>query len=131
MQGRDKEATPKLIAPLQDELYKQVPGARITVRQLQTNPVETPVEVIAGGKRTPGSAGDHERRLQDELLALARLEKIVKMSRIWINSRPWDGIAERVRFSRLLRPRFVRLAHQNRRTKTDNVALEPNRPIIP
>src|SRR5438132_3746634 len=35
---RHKEATPKLIGPLQDELNKQVPGAWITVRQLQTNP---------------------------------------------------------------------------------------------
>src|SRR5580765_8729806 len=45
VQVRDKEATPKLIGPLQDELNRQVPGVWITVRQLQTNPVETPVEV--------------------------------------------------------------------------------------
>src|SRR5216684_2111332 len=50
VQVRDKEATPKLIGPLQDELNKQVPGAWITVRQLQTNPVETPVEVLMSGQ---------------------------------------------------------------------------------
>ena len=50
VQVRDKEATPKLIGPLQEELNKQVPGAWITVRQLQTNPVETPVEVLISGK---------------------------------------------------------------------------------
>jgi multidrug efflux pump len=50
VQVRDKEATPKLIGPLQDELNKQVPGAWITVRQLQTNPVETPVEVLIIGQ---------------------------------------------------------------------------------
>src|SRR6266478_806575 len=50
VQVRDKEATPKLIGPLQDELNKQVPGAWITVRQLQTNPVETPVEVLVTGQ---------------------------------------------------------------------------------
>jgi multidrug efflux pump subunit AcrB len=50
VQVRDKEATPKLIGPLQDELNKQVPGAWITVRQLQTNPVETPVEVLISGQ---------------------------------------------------------------------------------
>ncbi len=50
VQVRDKEATPKLIGPLQDELNKQVPGAWITVRQLQTNPVETPVEVLITGQ---------------------------------------------------------------------------------
>jgi multidrug efflux pump subunit AcrB len=50
VQVRDKEATPKLIGPLQDELNKRVPGAWITVRQLQTNPVETPVEVLISGQ---------------------------------------------------------------------------------
>jgi multidrug efflux pump subunit AcrB len=50
VQVRDKEATPKLIGPLQDELNKRVPGAWITVRQLQTNPVETPVEVLIIGQ---------------------------------------------------------------------------------
>src|ERR1700675_1610823 len=50
VQVRDKEATPKLIGPLQDELNKQVPGAWITVRQLQTNPVETPVEFLITGQ---------------------------------------------------------------------------------
>src|SRR5205807_8345124 len=50
VQVRDKEATPKLIGPLQDELNKQVPGAWITVRQLQTNPVETPVEILIAGQ---------------------------------------------------------------------------------
>jgi multidrug efflux pump subunit AcrB len=47
---RDKEATPKLIGPLQAALSKQVPGAWITVRQLQTNPVETPVEILISGQ---------------------------------------------------------------------------------
>src|SRR5260370_7785270 len=50
VQVREKEAAPKLIGPLQDELNKHVPGAWITVRQLQTNPVETPVEVLISGQ---------------------------------------------------------------------------------
>jgi len=50
VQVSDKEATPKLIGPLQAELNKQVPGAWITVRQLQTNPVETPVEILISGQ---------------------------------------------------------------------------------
>ena len=50
VQVRDKEAAPKLIGPIQEELNKQVPGAWITVRQLQTNPVETPVEVLISGQ---------------------------------------------------------------------------------
>jgi len=50
VQVSDKEATPKLIGPLQAALNKQVPGAWITVRQLQTNPVETPVEILISGQ---------------------------------------------------------------------------------
>src|SRR6266576_1365997 len=50
VQVREKEATPKLIGSIQQELNKQVPGAWITVRQLQTNPVETPVEVLISGQ---------------------------------------------------------------------------------
>src|SRR5437016_4200044 len=50
VQVRDKEATPRLIGPIQNELNKQVPGAWITVRQLQTNPVETPVEILISGQ---------------------------------------------------------------------------------
>jgi len=50
VQVSDKEATPKLIGPLQAALNKQVPGGWITVRQLQTNPVETPVEILISGQ---------------------------------------------------------------------------------
>jgi len=50
VQVTDKEATPKLIGPLQSALNKRVPGAWITVRQLQTNPVETPVEILISGQ---------------------------------------------------------------------------------
>jgi multidrug efflux pump subunit AcrB len=50
VQVSDKEATPKLIGPLQGALNRQVPGAWITVRQLQTNPVETPVEILISGQ---------------------------------------------------------------------------------
>ena len=47
---RDKEASPKLARPIQDALAKEVPGAWITVRQLQTNPVENPVELLISGQ---------------------------------------------------------------------------------
>jgi multidrug efflux pump subunit AcrB len=50
VQVSDKELTPKIIGPLQAALNRQVPGAWITVRQLQTNPVETPVEVLISGQ---------------------------------------------------------------------------------
>ncbi len=46
----DKEASPKLAQPIQDALNREVPGAWITVRQLQTNPVENPVELLISGQ---------------------------------------------------------------------------------
>ncbi len=50
VQVSDKELTPKIIGPLQSALSRKVPGAWITVRQLQTNPVETPVEILISGQ---------------------------------------------------------------------------------
>src|SRR5712672_1899861 len=50
VQVSDKELTPKIIGPLQAALSREVPGAWITVRQLQTNPVETPVEILISGQ---------------------------------------------------------------------------------
>jgi multidrug efflux pump len=47
----DKEATPMFKRPLQDALDKEVPGAWITVRQLQTNPVENPVELLISAQQ--------------------------------------------------------------------------------
>ena len=46
----DKEASPELARPIQDALDKEVPGAWITVRQLQTNPVDNPVELLISGQ---------------------------------------------------------------------------------
>jgi multidrug efflux pump subunit AcrB len=40
----DKNDTPLLAGPLQYAISQNVPGARVDVRQLQTNPVEYPVE---------------------------------------------------------------------------------------
>src|SRR6202050_1343068 len=66
VQVRDKKATPKLIGPIQEELNKQVPGAWITVRQLQTNPVETPVEILISGQADtdPRTEGEDIRSLR-------------------------------------------------------------------
>jgi multidrug efflux pump subunit AcrB len=45
IQLSDKEATPELVKPLQSRLSAEIPGAFLIVHQLQTNPVEFPVEV--------------------------------------------------------------------------------------
>jgi multidrug efflux pump subunit AcrB len=41
----DKEITPEFVAKLQPVLSAEIPGARLDVRQLQTNPVDYPVEI--------------------------------------------------------------------------------------
>ncbi|MGC1905349.1 MAG: efflux RND transporter permease subunit [Candidatus Acidiferrum sp.] len=45
----DKEDTPKLIGALQQAISDNVAGARVDVRQLQTNPVDYPVELRVTG----------------------------------------------------------------------------------
>lgn len=45
----DKEATPGMIKQLQSALADEVPGAYLTVHQLQTNPVEFPIEIRLSG----------------------------------------------------------------------------------
>ncbi len=45
----EKEATPGVVAQLQSALSKEIAGAYVTVHQLQTKPVEFPVEVQIAG----------------------------------------------------------------------------------
>ena len=45
-----KEDTPLLVRPLQKRLSAEIAGARINVRQLQTNPVEVPIEIRLSGR---------------------------------------------------------------------------------
>jgi multidrug efflux pump subunit AcrB len=45
IQVSDKDATPELAGPIEEALTREMPGAYILFHQLQTNPVEEPVEV--------------------------------------------------------------------------------------
>ncbi len=46
LQVDDKEDSPTLVGPIQAAVSSKVPGARIEVKQLQTNPVEQPVQIM-------------------------------------------------------------------------------------
>ena len=46
----DKDDMPKLVGPLQTALSDSVPGAYLDVRQLQTNPVQYPIEIHVFGQ---------------------------------------------------------------------------------
>ncbi len=53
----DKEVTPEFVDQVQPVLSATVPGARIDMRQLQTNPVNYPVEVRVTSRADVGTAG--------------------------------------------------------------------------
>jgi multidrug efflux pump subunit AcrB len=77
IQLNDKEATPKLMRPLQEALSREIPGAFLTVHQLQTNPVEFPIEVNISGVSdvdTRDEKQDNEtlRRLAGEVQDILR-----------------------------------------------------------
>lgn len=65
----DKELTPHLVAPLQNALSAKIPGARIDLRQLQTNPVENPIEVRLAGQVDIGTRNEDSQ--METLRALA------------------------------------------------------------
>lgn len=46
LQIEDKEDMPSLVGPLQSALSARIAGARIEVKQLQTNPVEQPIQIL-------------------------------------------------------------------------------------
>jgi multidrug efflux pump subunit AcrB len=73
----DKEATPGMIGQLQSTLAKEVPGAYVTVHQLQTNPVEFPVEIRLSG--TSDVDPNRESADNEVLRSLAtRVENILR-----------------------------------------------------
>lgn len=46
LQVEDKEDMPEFVGPLQAALSAKVAGARVDVKQLQTNPVEQPIQIL-------------------------------------------------------------------------------------
>jgi multidrug efflux pump len=68
----DKEEMPRLVDHLQQALSRAVPEALLDVRQLQTNPVEIPLEVRLFGR------SDLDLRPEDDMRTLRRLAEQVK-----------------------------------------------------
>ena len=63
----NKDDTPELVALLQPALSQVVVGARIDVRQLQTNPVDMPLEIRLFGRADIGSRQGEELRILRQL----------------------------------------------------------------
>jgi multidrug efflux pump subunit AcrB len=68
----DKEEMPRFVDHLQQALSRAVPGALLDVRQLQTNPVDIPLEVRLFGR------SDLDLRPEDDMRTLRRLAEQVK-----------------------------------------------------
>jgi len=64
-----------VVGPLQLAVASKIAGARVQVKQLQTNPVEQPVEVMVTSQSDIGEDG--ERADNETLRALARQVKQV------------------------------------------------------
>jgi multidrug efflux pump len=73
----DKHITPILAGPLQSALSAAVPGARLDVRQLQTNPVENPIEIRLAGQADIGTLNGEEQIRTLRALA-AQLKTILR-----------------------------------------------------
>jgi len=94
----DKEASPKLARPIQDALEKEVPGAWITVRQLQTNPVDNPVELLISGQEDV-DARNEASDIRTLRQIAAQAEDIVRQARgIAVLRDDWfpDNVQQRI-----------------------------------
>jgi multidrug efflux pump subunit AcrB len=69
----DKEYTSELVGPLQEAISAVVAGARVDVKELQTNPVQYPVEVLISGR-----ADVSPERNAEEIRTLRALSREVK-----------------------------------------------------
>jgi len=55
VQIKDKNDMPGLVGPLQVALSARIAGARIDVKQLQTNPVDQPIQIMISGQADVGA----------------------------------------------------------------------------
>lgn len=67
VQIEDKEDMPEFVKPLQEALSSRIAGARIDVKQLQTNPVDHPVQILLSNQAdvAPDQETQNLRTLRD------------------------------------------------------------------
>jgi multidrug efflux pump subunit AcrB len=75
----DKEVTPKLVPIVQEALSRSVVGARCDVRQLQTNPVDNPIEIRVSS-RSDVSPEQEATDIQGLREAASKVEDILRAS---------------------------------------------------
>jgi multidrug efflux pump subunit AcrB len=90
----DKEATPELVAPLQEALNRGIPGAQIVVQQLQVNPVEFPVEIRIASTADVDPSDEatdnhHLREIAERVAGVFNKTQGVSVVQIdWLNEAP-------------------------------------------
>lgn len=75
----DKDDTPKLVSVFQNAITSNVPGTRVDVRQLQTNPVDYPVELRVTGLADI-SALDEEKDIRTLRSIASKVSSILRAS---------------------------------------------------
>jgi multidrug efflux pump len=90
IQVTDKNDTPALVNEFQEALSREVPGARIDARQLQTNPVSKPIQVLLSGQLDV-TAADEPRDIRTLRELANHLENILRSSPYMTRVRTdWD-----------------------------------------
>jgi multidrug efflux pump subunit AcrB len=77
IQVNDKSDTPKLVGPLQTAVSSKIAGARVEVKQLQTNPVEYAVEIMVRSQSDVGPGGEQANTAALRALA-SQVEDILR-----------------------------------------------------
>ena len=77
LQMEDKEDMPELVGPLQAALSRSIPGARIDVKQLQTNPVEQPIQILLSNQADV-AMGQQTKNLKTLRELAAKVEDIFR-----------------------------------------------------
>src|SRR5262249_35408928 len=77
VQIEDKDEMPNLVGPFQAALSQKIAGARIDMKQLQTNPVEQPVQILISNQADVAS-GQEAKNLRTLRDLAAKVEDIFR-----------------------------------------------------
>ncbi len=97
IQVADKEVTPELVGPLQTALTRSVAGARIRVRQLQNNPVDSPIQILISGQADV-TATEEDKDIHTLRALASQVEDILRSSSFTAGVRnDWEEPSSQVR----------------------------------
>jgi len=77
MQIEDKEDMPEFVGPVQAALSAKIAGARLEVKQLQTNPVEQPIQILLSNQADV-ALGQEQQNLRTLRNLATKVEEILR-----------------------------------------------------